>query len=153
MASSTPKTVILEINGAERPIYDHLAAATATIKPGMLITKASATTVTPVASADVVSTRMIAVEAPWADDNTAAAIDQAYDSGDNVRMIYAQPGDLIYMRLSASQVASLGSVLAASGTAGELSVETTNVGFNVIGVADEAVTTTGAAGWIRVRIL
>jgi hypothetical protein len=153
MATSTPNTVILEVNGESRPVYDGLKAAAGTIKPGMLIYRNAATTVAVVASADVVSTRMVSIEPGWAPDPAARAIDQTYASGDNVRYIHAQPGDLLYMRLAASQTVSIGSILAASGTAGELSVEATNVGFNVIGMAEEAVTTTGSAGWVKVRVL
>jgi len=153
MASSTPNTIILFVNGAERQIVDKLVAATSTIKPGMLVEMSSATQVTPVASASKVNTRMVAIEAAWADDVTAKAIDQAYDSADNVRVIYAQPGDLLYMWLAPSQTAVIGSVLASSTTAGALLVDATNKGHDVVGVAEEAVTTTGSSARIKVRIL
>lgn len=155
MATSTPNTIRLQINSAngDRPDYYNKQAATATIKPGMLIKLASASTVTPVASADEINTRMIALEVATVESPSVKAIDQAYASGDNVRYYYAAPGDLVYMWLSATQTAVIGSVLASSGTAGELSVEATNVGHNVVGLAEEAVTTTGAAARIKVRIL
>ncbi|MGB2787849.1 MAG: hypothetical protein WBC13_00805 [Dokdonella sp.] len=153
MAATTPNKILLQVNGADRPDYHDKQAATATIKPGMLIELASATTVTPVATADKTNTRMIALEVATAPDVTQPAINQAYASGDNVRYFYAAPGDLVYMWLTPAQTAVIGSVLASSAAAGELSVEATNVGHNVIGIAEEAVTTTGAAARIKVRIL
>lgn len=153
MATTNPNTIRLQINGADRPDYWDKQAATATIKPGMLIELASATMVTPVATADKINTRMVAMESAAAPDPAQRAIDQAYASGDNVRYFYAAPGDLVYMWLTPAQTAVIGSVLASSAAAGELSVEATNVGHNVVGIAEEAVTTTGAAARIKVRIL
>lgn len=152
MAASTPKTILLEVNGTERPVFEAFAA-TGTIKPGHIIKRSSATQVTPIAAADQINTRMIAIEAPWADDFTAAAIDQAYDSGDNVKFIFAQPGDLVYMWLKDGQNASVGSFLATSGTAGELEVESSNTDARVVGIAESAAAPSGAAGRIKVRIL
>lgn len=154
MAASTPKTILLEVNGAERPIYDNRVAAGAGIKPGMLVEIDSNGKITPVTDADKVNNRMFAVEASWADDATALAIDQTYDSGDNVRFFYAQPGDLVYALVGASQTVVIGSVLASSADDGLLTVEATNVGFNVVGIAEEAVTTGGGAtARCKVRIL
>lgn len=153
MAAANPNTIRLQINGADRPDYYDKQAATATIKPGMLIELASATTVTPVASADKINARMVALETFTAPDVSQRAIDQAYASGDNVRYFYAAPGDLVYMWLAPSQTAVIGSVLASSAQAGQLEVEATNVGHNVVGIAEEAVTTTAAAARIKVRIL
>ena len=152
MAATTPKTILLEVNGGERPLYEALAA-TATIKPGHIVKRSSATAITPIAAADQVNTRMIAVEAPTADDVSAAAINQAYDSGDNVRFVFAAPGDLVYMWLSDGQTASIGSLLATSGTAGELSVESSNTDIRLVGIAETAASPSGAAGRIKVRIL
>ena len=63
MAATTPKTILLEVNGGERPLYEALAA-TATIKPGHIVKRSSATAITPIAAADQVNTRMIAGRLP-----------------------------------------------------------------------------------------
>lgn len=152
MAASAPKTILLEINGSERPLYEALAAV-GTIKPGHILKRSSATQVTPIASADHINTRMVAVEAPTADDVSNPAINHAYDSGDNVRFVFAQPGDLLYMWLKDGQTASIGSLLATSATAGELEVEATNTDARIVGIAESAASPVGAAGRIRVRIL
>ena len=152
MAASTPKPILLEVNGSERPIYEAFAA-TATIKPGHILKRSSATQVTPIATADQVNTRMIAVEAATADDVATPAINQAYDSGDNVRFIFAQPGDLVWMWLKDGNVATIGSYLATSATAGELDVEATNTDVRLVGIAETAASPSGAAGRVKVRIL
>jgi len=153
MARTTPSTVVLQLNSADRPVYNDKKAAEAGILPGHLIQLASATTVEMLDTADKANARMVAVEAAWQSDDTAnPAIDTAYDSGDTVSYIYAQPGDLLYLVLSVSQVASIGSILATSGTKGEVSVESTNTDQKVIGVAEEAVTTTAATARIKVRM-
>lgn len=152
MAASSPKTILLEVNGSERPVHEAYAA-TGTIKPGMILKRSSATAVTPIASADAVNTRMFAIETSWADDMTSPAIDQAYDSGDNVKFIFAQPGDVVYAWLADGESASVGSYLATSATAGVLVVEETNTDARLIGIAEEAVAPSGAAGRIKMRVL
>lgn len=154
MAATTHRTVLLQVNGSERPIYSDKVAANGNIMPGALIELASATTVQPIATADKFNARMFAVEASHAPLVNTPNIDQAYASGDNVYFIYAQPGDLVYAIIDSSQTVTVGSRLAASGVAGRLSVETTNVDGTIVGIAEEAVTTgTGATTRCKVRIV
>mgnify|MGYP001191477276 FL=1 len=154
MAATTHRTVLLQVNGSERPIYSDKTAANGNITPGALIELASATTVQPIATADKFNARMFAVETSHAPLVNTPNIDQAYASGDNVYFIYAQPGDLVYAIIDASQTVTVGSRLAASGVAGRLSVETTNVDGTIVGIAEEAVTTgAGATARCRVRIV
>lgn len=154
MAATTHRTVLLQVNGSERPIYSDKVAANANITPGALIELASATTVQPIATADKFNARMFAVETAHAPLVNTPNIDQAYASGDTVYFIYAQPGDLVYAIIDASQTVTVGSRLAASGVAGRLSVETTNVDGTIVGIAEEAVTTgAGATARCRVRIV
>lgn len=155
MASSTPKTILLQVNGAERPVYDDRPAAAATT-PGELVEITSAGKITPVASAGKVVGKLFAVEAPWADDPTNPAIDQDYAANDTVRYVYAQPGDLVYAWLAASNEAAIGSILVSTATAGQLGVATvdaTTLAGAVVGIAEEAVTTTAAAARIKVRVV
>ncbi len=154
MAASAHRTVLLQVNGSERPIYSDKVAANANITPGALIELASATQVQPIATADKFNARMFAVETAHAPLVNTPNIDQAYASGDTVYFIYAQPGDLVYAIIDASQTVTVGSRLAASGVAGRLSVETTNVDGTIVGIAEEAVTTgAGATARCRVRIV
>lgn len=154
MAATTHRTVLLQVNGSERPIYSDKVAANGNITPGGLIELASATTVQPIASADKFNARMFAVETSHAPLTNTPNIDQVYASGDTVYFIYAQPGDLVYAIIDASQTVTVGSRLAASGVAGRLSVETTNVDGTIVGIAEEAVTTgAGATARCKVRIV
>lgn len=152
MALSTPKWTLLQVNGSERPIYGDKKAGTATIKPGMICALAANDVINPVSAADVVLSGIVAVEAGWENTNLSLSVqDQPYALGDTVNYVYTQPGDLVYLWLSASQTAVVGSLLAASGTAGEVSVEATNKDQSVSFIAEEAVTTTGSAARIRAR--
>ena len=153
MAASAPNTILLQVNGAERPIFEK-AAVSAVVVPGDLLV-VSAASVTPHAASAGVHNKMFALENPYAEDPTTPAIDQHWDVGDFVRYIYAQPGDLVYARLATSQVAAVGSALVASGTAGLLAVATVDgntLEGALVGYCEEAVTTTGAILRIKVRI-
>lgn len=155
MATTTPNWTLLQVNGSERPIYNDKKCATTKIKPGMVLSIASATTVAPVASADALTSKMIAVEASWENtDQSVIVSEHEYAIGDTVNFVYAQPGDLVYLRVSASQTVSIGSALATSGTAGEVSVETTNKDATIIALAEEAVTTgVGETKRVKARII
>lgn len=154
MAASAPNTILLQVNGAERPVYNDRVAATATIKPGMLVEIDSNGKITPVTDADKINNRMFAVEVAWADTESSPAIDQAYDSGDTVSYIYGQPGDLVYALVGASQTVTIGSVLASSADDGLLTVEATNADHKVVGIAESAVTTgVGETGRVKLRLL
>ncbi len=153
MAASTPNTILLQVNGAERPIFEK-AAVSAVVVPGDLLVVSSGS-VTPHASSAGVHNKMFAVENPYAADPTTPAIDQSYAVGDFVRYIYAQAGDLVYARLATSQVAAIGSALVASGTAGLLAVATVDgntLEGALVGYCEEAVTTTSSILRIKVRI-
>ena len=154
MARSTPLWTLLQVNGSERPIYGDKKAGAA-IKPGHLCALAAGNVINPVTAADSVTAKIIAVEAGWANDDTTRTVqEQPYDAGDTVNYIYASPGDLVYLHLSASQTAAIGSLLATSGTAGEVSVESTNKDATIIAIAEEAVTTgAGEVKRIKARII
>lgn len=151
---TAPRTVLLQVNGSERPIYSNKTAANANITPGAIIELASATTVQPIATADRFHARMFAVESPHAPAATTPNIEQTYATGDTVYFIYAQPGDLVNAIIDSSQTVTVGARLATSGVAGRLSVETTNTDGTIVGIAEEAVTTApGATARCRVRIV
>ena len=156
MASTTPKTILLQqnANGDFRPIYGYPAAVATT--PGSIVELTSAQKVTPVVTAGKAVPKMFALENPFAALQNALSIDQDYPVDEEVRVIYAQPGDLIYARLAASQTIAVGDYLVTSTTAGclaEATVDATTLSGAIVGVAVEAVTTTGAVGRVKVRVL
>lgn len=154
MAASTSKTILLGVNGAERPIFEKLVA-TAVVKPGDLL--AVTATVTPLASAGAVNQRAFALENPYAPDPTAAAIDQTYAVGDSCRYVFAQAGDLVLANIAASQTVVVGSQLVATATAGRLgttTVDASTLAGALVGIAEEAVTTgVGETARCKVRIV
>ena len=155
MAASTPNTILLQVNGDEKPVFER-QAATAVITPGDLLELLTATTVQACATAGKINQRMFALENPYASDPTQLSLNQTYAVGDQVRYIYWQCGDLVYARLAASQTIAVGDVLGPSATAGCLqkiaTVDATVVTEAPVGIAEEAVTTTGSTGRIRVRL-
>lgn len=155
MASSTPHIIFLEGNGALPPAI-HERPANATTTPGDLLLINSSGEVDPIASAGAFNQRIFALENPYADDPTAAALAQTYAAADYVRYVFGRPGDLVYARLAASQTIVIGDALISTTTGGCLGIATldaTAVAGSIVGVAEEAVTTTGAVGRIKVRIV
>ena len=154
MATTRPNWTLVQVNGSERPIYADKKAS-ASIKPGHLCVLAANNVINPVTTADALTAKVLAVEASWANTDTTQTIQQQpYGVGDTVNYIYAQGGDLVQLHLSASQTAAVGAALAASGTAGEVSVETTNKDATLVAVAEEAVTTgAGETKRILARII
>jgi len=154
MALTTPKWTLLQVNGSERPIFSDKTAGAA-IKPGHVCALAASNVINPITTADSVTSRIIAVEAGWANTDTSKTVQEdAYDTGDTVNYIYAQPGDLVYLHLAASQTAAIGSLLATHTEAGQVVVEATNKDLRVIAMAEEAVTTgSGEVKRIKARIL
>ena len=154
MASSTPNIILLQVNGAERPIFERLAGGTVT--PGDHLTLGTNGRVTALAGAGAVSRKMFALENPFAPNPAQTALAQTYAEHDNVRYVYAQPGDLVYARLAASQTIDVGDILVASATGGclaKVTIDATVLTGAVVGVAEEAVTTTGSTGRIKIRVL
>ena len=154
MATTRPNWTLVQVNGSERPMYGDKKAGAA-IKPGHICALAAGNVINPVTTADALTARIIAVEASWANTDTTKTIqEQPYSAGDTVNYIYAQSGDLVQLHLSGSQTAVVGSPLATSGTAGEVSVEATNKDATVHALAEEAVTTgAGETKRILARII
>lgn len=153
MSSSTPHIVLLEINGAEPHRQER--PADAAITPGDLCEVNSDGELAPIASAGKHNARIFALESYYADDPTQPALAQAYAAADYVPHIYAPRGALVYARLAASQVIGIGDPLISSTTGGCLAkatVDGSTISGAIIGYAEEAVTTTGAAGRVKVRI-
>jgi len=153
MASSTPNIVLLQVNGSERPPFEALTAAALT--PGDLVEKNSSGNLAAIASAGKVNGKLFVLENPFASDPTQTALAQTWASGDSARYVYAQRGDLVYARVAASQTVVIGSQMISTTTAGCLGVTTvdaTTLDGALVGLAEEAVTTTGSTGRVKVRI-
>jgi hypothetical protein len=148
MASSTPNIIVLQVNGGDRPIFEKPSSAAVT--PGTLLTIA-ATTVAENATAARAGNflRAVAVENPYAPIPTASAISQDYASGDTVRFVYPEPGDMMYLWLKSGANVAYGATLETA-TGGELQATTTG---SVVCVAEEAVNASGGALRIRVRFV
>lgn len=148
MASSTPNVVVLQINGGERPIFEKKSSAAVT--PGAVLT-IGATTLAENGTAARAGNflRAVAVENPYAPDPTLAALAQDYASGDTVRYVMPQPGDMLYCWLKSGQNVAYGATLETA-TAGELQAVSTGA---VVAVAEEAVNASGGATRIKVRFV
>lgn len=143
MASLTPNTIILTLNGDHRPIFDKKSAAA--IAPGELLEINSSGLLILHATAKANAYRWVALENPFAANNALPAIDQDWASGDHVRYIRAQPGDELYMWLKAGQNASLDAPLESDG-AGGLQVHAP-IAANEAGSATYTIYTHGIVGY------
>lgn len=148
MAKSTPNIICLQVNGGERPIFEKKSSAAVT--PGELLAIGATTLAAYGTAAKAVGFLMaVAVENPYAPDPTAAAIAQDYASGDTVRYVIPQPGDMLYMWLKSGENVAYGAGLETA-TAGQLQAVTTGT---IIAVAEEAVNASAAAARIKVRFV
>ena len=94
MASSTPHTILLQVNGLERPVFEKLAGA-ATIKPGHLLTTNGADVVIN-ATAKAAVVRMVAIEHGFRNTTgTTLNIETAYADNDTPRSVLAGSNDRV----------------------------------------------------------
>lgn len=152
MARTTPNTILLTVNGAERPVFE--GEADEALTPGELVRWDTDDELELHGTASGVSQKMFVLENPFAPDPATPAIDQDWAIGDSARYIYAQSGDLVYAFLAASQTAVKGSPLGSDG-AGSLAVITPGAGIlegAIVAYADEDLTTSGARARIRARV-
>ncbi len=147
MASSTPHTILLEVNGLERPVFEKLAGA-ATIKPGhALVTDGADVVINPTEKVALV--KMVAIEHGFRETSgTTVNIETAYADNDTVPFIYPQAGDLVYMILESGENVAAGGLLELA-DGGELQAFTNGA---VFGHAEAACNATAAATRIKVRI-
>lgn len=146
MASTTPNIILLEVNGAERPIYEKPSSAAVT--PGTFLAE-GATTVAENGTAKANILLALAVENPYAPVPTTAAIDQDYASGDTVRFVYPQRGDKALAWLKSGANVAFGAKLELA-TAGQLQAFTDGT---VVAIAYEAKDASAAEKRIRVRFI
>jgi hypothetical protein len=147
MASSTPHTVLLQVNGLERPVFEK-NSGNANVKPGHLLAISSGEVI-PHATAKAPVVKMVAIEHGFRNTSgTTLNIDTAYADGDTVPFIYPQAGDLVYMVLEQGENVAAGALLEAA-DGGEVQAYTDGY---IIGAAEEAANATAAAVRVKVRI-
>lgn len=147
MASSTPHTILLQVNGLERPVFEK-NAGNANIKPGHLLAISNGKVI-PHATAAAAVVKMVAIEHGFRNTSgTTLNIETAYADGDAVPFVYPQAGDLVYMVLKSGENVAAGALLEAA-NGGEVRAYTTGY---IIGAAEEAANATAAAVRIKVRI-
>ena len=152
MASSTYNTILITVNGAERPIFEYKADEALT--PGELVRFDADDELEPHGTANGVAQKLFVVENPYAPLNTSKAIDQDYALGDSARVVYAQPGDVIYGWLKAGVNAAKGDVLTSDG-AGALQKPTVDASLlagAVVGFADEDKDNSGGGARVRIKV-
>jgi hypothetical protein len=154
MASSAPHIVLLSVNDGERNTFNDRVVAASTL-PGSLVEVASTGKLAKIAAAAKPNSKIFVLENPYAADDTLMVLDQPYATDDGCFYIYAQTGDVVYAILTASQVVAIGDPIVSTvtgGAVGKGTLDATVVTGALIGYAEEAVTTTGATGRIKVRI-
>lgn len=148
MASSTPHTILLQVNGLERPVFEK-NAGNANIKPGHLLAISSGEVIPHATAAAAAMIKMVAIEHGFRNTSgTTLNIDTAYADGDLVPFVYPQAGDLVYMVLESGENVAAGALLEAA-DGGEVQAYTSGY---IIGAAEEAANATAAAVRIKVRI-
>lgn len=153
MASSTPKTILLRVNGgddAKRPVDSGIVKAASPITPGDLVIWDTGELKPNATAADADAPNMVAVENPYLDPrtNTSPAIDTDYAAAATAYFIYPQPGDQLYMWLEAAANVAKGAPLESNG-AGALQAYTSG---RILYFADEAKDNSGGGSPVRIKV-
>ncbi len=155
MASTTIHTILVTVNGAERPIFEGIADEALT--PGELVEFDTDEELQPHDEANgAIQVPMVVVENPYADDHTVAAIDHDYAIGESARYVIPQRGDVVNAFIKASETLVMGITFLASDGAGALQAivpDATTVVTTVVAVAEEDATIGGTRERKKVRIL
>jgi hypothetical protein len=130
------------------------ADASGSITPGMLIEKISSGKVRAHGSAGCDAQRMFAVE----NDLVGSEIGTAYTDGNKVLYKVFQPGNEVYARLTTSQTIAIGDYLESNGDGNLRKHASDSAGVveypeGIVGIAQEAVTTTSSVARIVVEII
>jgi hypothetical protein len=156
MARSNPLTIILERVG---DLDIHEAPGKGTIYPGYLLKWCGASngSLVPCGTAGLQEIK-VAIENPYSDDNSVAAVDKPYnygtDKGETVRYIHARRGDLLYMYLDDGSDATSQVTYVQSHDDGTLQDCASNEagGTVIFGQAESAEATSTGGTRIKVRV-
>ena len=150
--SESPTTILLEPARGTSVVREKLAGGA--ITPGDLLEQSTSDTFVVHNSAGVNAQRIFALE------NLAngGTISDAYASGDTVRALYAQPGDLVYALVADGATAiTQGAALESAGD-GTLRIATTDAATDdtqrdaVVAYAAEAVDNSGGGAEARIKV-
>lgn len=149
--TATNTVVLLETNEADgiRPVYER-NAADGNILPGHALVLTSSGTVDG-AGAAASGPWLVAIENQYVSGNLSAGanLSTAFTSGEPVPYIYAQPGDLVYMLVGASQTIAVGDALETEAGGGLVAL----AAGTRVGIAESAATTgVGETARVKVRI-
>lgn len=122
MASSTPHTIML--SDVPEWVRDEAKANSVAITPGDLIEPVGAGLVQLHSTQAGNASPWFAIENPWADDNTVAAINDDYGTTDTVFFIKGQPGQQVYAWLTVGANAAAHGLLESAGSLGALQTAT-----------------------------
>lgn len=155
MAQSTPNTIVLTVNGNDRPIFE--AEADEALTPGELVRFDADEELEPHGTAGgVLAGKKFVVENPYTDPADGPAIDKDWAVGDLTRYIEAQPGDEIYAFIAAGETIVKGVTQLVSDGAGALAaatVDATTLANSIVAVAMEDATIGGTRARKKVRIV
>ena len=153
MSSTTPHTILLFRNAGYGQHIQEKEAEEA-ITPGMLIEINPTTgSLRRHSTEDGTTQKMIALENPYDDDTSTAAIDSAYGTADAVRFIYGVQGDKVYAKYAAGGTSLSENdplVSAGDGTLKSTTVDATTLEGAVVGYAEEDVG--GTTVRVRMRV-
>lgn len=116
MASTTPHTILLVVNGDNRPIFEHKANEALT--PGELLAFDADDELIPHGVAGGNAQAIFAMEDPYNGSTTTPAIDVDYDANEQARVVYAQAGDVVYAFCPTGQTIAKGDPLESDGAGG-----------------------------------
>ena len=122
MASTTPHTILL----SDKPewVRDEAKANSVAITPGDLIEPVGAGLVQLHSTQAGNAYPWFAVENPWEEDNTAAAIDTNYGTTDTVFFVKGLPGQQVYAWLQPGGSVAAHTLLESAGSVGALQTAT-----------------------------
>lgn len=121
MASSTPHKIVLSDHDF---VQLERIAANVAITPGMLLEVNSSDQFALHSTSGGNMEALFAIENPYDDDLTVAAIDSAYGTADTVRAIKGQSGDVVYGWLTVGGSVNTGDYLISAGSLGAFAIYT-----------------------------
>lgn len=150
MATSTPAQILLKRNGEGEPTVFEETVVSAAITPGEWVIFSSGSVRPHNVAADVDAPDILAVENAYLDPrtNTSPAIDTDYAVAAKAKLIFPQPGDLLYCFLEAAANVAKGAPLEHNGS-GHLQPFSTG---KIVGYAAEAVDNSGGGSPVRIRV-
>ena len=150
---ATPKTIVLSVNSVQvnyLPTYERFAAETLT--PGDLVKMTAAGKFGHQANTERWGGYVV-VESEYALEGTTSALDDTYAADELAFAVMPNRGDLLYLWITDGETIAVGDLLVMADDTGKLVERTTEDLSLVIGVAEEAVSPSGANARCRVRLI